>query len=140
MLSRTINRIICFVRWKKIPFKVIAFSGMSGSMMSPPVANELGKHLVLVRKTKKGCHSRHRVEFTFSAFPDSYIIIDDFVASGKTAKRVMREMSETFGGSQCKAILCYSKDYVYGEETVKSVPVYYVWQRRYSKCLTLNQK
>lgn len=70
---------------KQIPpvkYDSVAFRGMSGAMIAPLLATKLNKNLIMVRKETEISHSCHLVEgFQKSK---SYIIVDDFIESGKT--------------------------------------------------------
>jgi adenine/guanine phosphoribosyltransferase-like PRPP-binding protein len=68
-------------------FDAIAFSGMSGALIGPPVALALGKSMILVRKPDDDTHSCHRVEGDRNT--RRYVILDDFVCSGDTKKRIV---------------------------------------------------
>lgn len=73
-------------------FDTIAFTGMSGALIGPPLALALGKDLIMVRKPSSSSHSSYLVEGDYAA--RSYIIADDFMASGATERRVYRAIKE----------------------------------------------
>ena len=72
---------------EKLPkFEAIAVTGLSGLLVGPIVAIELGLPLIVVRKDLKCAHSTNRVEGYAEGL--KYIIIDDFVASGNTVHNI----------------------------------------------------
>lgn len=81
-LKQVVNTLCAEIEEWDEDFDVIAFRGMSGAMVAPAVAMELGKQFMLVRKPGKS-HSDYSIEgFPKKSF--SYIIIDDLIDSGKT--------------------------------------------------------
>ena len=72
----------------KKQFDTIAFCGMSGALIAPQIAAHLKKELIMVRKKGDKRHSYHSVE----GYADvkKYIIVDDFIDEGKTAKHIQR--------------------------------------------------
>jgi adenine/guanine phosphoribosyltransferase-like PRPP-binding protein len=77
---------------KGLKFDAIAFSGMSGALLGPPLALKMGKSLIMVRKPHSGSHSRKRVEGDMAAH--TYIIVDDFQDTGKTARYIKESVAE----------------------------------------------
>jgi adenine/guanine phosphoribosyltransferase-like PRPP-binding protein len=73
-------------------FEAIAFSGNSGALLAAPLALALDKGLILVRKPDTECHSDYKVEGLKEA--STYIIVDDFVASGSTVEFIRRRVEE----------------------------------------------
>lgn len=79
-----------------IKFNAIAFTGMSGALIAPAVAFKLNRGLILIRKGRLSqCHSRLRVEGDINC--NSYIILDDFIATGDTIKRIAKYVNECNG-------------------------------------------
>lgn len=76
---------------RKHDFDSIAFSGMSGALIGPPVALALDKTFLMVRKLDDHSHSALQVEGDYAA--KKYIILDDFSESGKTIDRIRDEIS-----------------------------------------------
>lgn len=75
----------------KIKFDAIAYSGASGSLIAPALAFRMNKGLLLVRK-EKNTHSGSKVEGHTQI--KRYIIVDDFVNTGDTIKRIAREVKK----------------------------------------------
>jgi adenine/guanine phosphoribosyltransferase-like PRPP-binding protein len=84
-------------------FDAIAFSGMSGALIGPPVALRMGKEIIMVRKgatlpsgniskRSTNAHSSHIIEGDCAA--RSYIILDDFMDSGKTREHITARIAE----------------------------------------------
>jgi adenine/guanine phosphoribosyltransferase-like PRPP-binding protein len=78
-------------------FDAVAFSGMSGALIAPGVALRMNKEMIMVRKpaalsNRRDSHSDHWVEGDIAA--RSYIIVDDFIDSGKTRDYIRRKISE----------------------------------------------
>jgi adenine/guanine phosphoribosyltransferase-like PRPP-binding protein len=90
-------------------FDAIAFRGMSGALIAPPVALELGKTLIMVRKGSETCHSKKIVEGDKAA--TRYIIVDDFCASGETAMTIQHTIYEKFA-PQAKCLGVLEVDYI----------------------------
>lgn len=72
-------------------FDAIAFTGMSGALIAPPVSLKLGKPFIMVRKPYVSGHSEWAVEGDYGA--KSYIILDDFMATGETVKRIRKQIA-----------------------------------------------
>lgn len=81
-------------------FDSIAFRGLSGSLIAPILAYELGKTLLAVRKRKREGHSDRTVEGDYGA--RRYIIVDDFIQSGKTINTIIEAVHDfTDGEALC---------------------------------------
>jgi hypothetical protein len=76
---------------KEHPFEAIAFTGISGAAFAFPLSLQLNKPLICVRKRKDNTHYGDIVEGCTNA--TSYIIVDDFIASGKTISRIMTQIN-----------------------------------------------
>lgn len=91
-------------------FDTIAFSGVSGSAMGFLLGHWLNLPLLCVRKRKDGSH--------FQGFEDDkvlegnletrrYLIVDDFIASGKTVNYIIDSISNQIPRAKCVAMLMY---------------------------------
>jgi orotate phosphoribosyltransferase-like protein len=76
---------------KSHKFDTIAFSGMSGAIIAPAIALAMNKALVLVRKKGDSTHSDYEVEGNCEA--KRYVIVDDFIETGKTRDYIKERMS-----------------------------------------------
>jgi adenine/guanine phosphoribosyltransferase-like PRPP-binding protein len=88
-LQKHVNRAVRAL--KKHDFDTIAFRGMSGALLAPPIALALKKELILVRKDSDDSHTFHTVEGNCNA--KRYVIVDDFVYSGKTKRAIIDAVS-----------------------------------------------
>lgn len=84
-LPKVVRRFACVVRKSKIEFEAIAFRGMSGALVAPMLAHHMKKGLLVVRKPSEQSHGA-KVEGMIDA--ERYIIVDDFISSGKTVKEI----------------------------------------------------
>lgn len=86
-------------------FDSLAFRGMSGAVIAPPVALALKKHLIMVRKPldQIETHSDHLVEGNLSS--KKYIIIDDFMSSGRTARDIVKAVADFAPAAKCLGML-----------------------------------
>jgi adenine/guanine phosphoribosyltransferase-like PRPP-binding protein len=71
-----------------VKFDTIVFRGFSGAVVGPVVALQLGKPWALVRKVGDNAHSSRVVEGDVSG---DYVIIDDFIDSGETIRKIVSE-------------------------------------------------
>lgn len=81
---------------KKTPFEAIAFSGVSGAAIAFPLSYLLNKPLLCVRKSTEDTHSADLIEGCDNA--PRYIIVDDFIASGETIRRIKKEIKNRTKG------------------------------------------
>ena len=91
LLADTINKATMALKVHDTEFDAIAFSGLSGLLVGPTVALLTGKTMIAVRKPSDmdgNCHSTNLVEGDHGA--RSYIIVDDFVCSSNTMKRIKK--------------------------------------------------
>jgi adenine/guanine phosphoribosyltransferase-like PRPP-binding protein len=83
---------------RKYEFDAIAFTGMSGALLAPTLALRLEKNLLMVRKPGDS-HSGMRVEGDKAAL--RYVIVDDFMASGRTVRTILKEVADFAWNAQC---------------------------------------
>ena len=104
------NKIImdsyCALRDKDIMYDSIACCGTSGLMVVPQIAELLKKNIIVVRKELNG-YSDFMVE---GARAIRYIIIDDLICSGTTAKHIIDNINEEMPKAECIGIWSYMKD------------------------------
>lgn len=82
----------CCDRLRDIPFDSIVVTGYSGAAFGSVVAHALGKALVIVRKpTETANHSGHAIEGNPG---QRFVIIDDFISSGATVRRILDTMAD----------------------------------------------
>ena len=93
-------------------FESIAFCGVSGALIAPAIAIALNKGVIVVRKPKEHSHSTYGIEGTIKG-KKRYIIIDDFIDSGKTCKTIIDSIKhkKQFHTSTCVGIYTYGSQY-----------------------------
>jgi adenine/guanine phosphoribosyltransferase-like PRPP-binding protein len=84
-------------------YDTLAFAGISGAVIGPVVAMKLKKECILVRKDGDKRNSSYEVSGYDDC--DKYIIIDDFICSGDTAKMIQRKIHDALPGAKCLGIL-----------------------------------
>lgn len=106
-VKSTVKRIRQFIK-KNGRFDAIAFTGTSGAALAYIVANKLNVGLICVRKGDNS-HYRGKVEGMRNA--NQYIIIDDFIDSGKTIKTIIGSVKKFSPGAKCLGIFLYDEGY-----------------------------
>lgn len=86
---------------KETPFDAVAVTGLSGLLMGPVVADRLGKGIIVVRKEGEKNHSGYAIESSVSG---KYVIVDDFISTGATIRRIVDNV-----GEGCVGICLYAK-------------------------------
>ncbi|GLE59572.1 hypothetical protein NJBCHELONAE_48850 [Mycobacteroides chelonae] len=66
-------------------------TGLSGALVVPQMARELGKEWLIVRKPKEGTHSSRPVE---GQLGQRWLFVDDGIQSGKTFRRVLDTIAD----------------------------------------------
>ncbi len=104
-LKKALARARKCLRKENIDFDSIAFQGISGAILAPPIAISLHKQLLLVRKSSN-------IEKSHSCFPvegydkvENYIIVDDFIESGKTVCEIIKKIKTFSTKAKCLGIL-----------------------------------
>lgn len=89
-----------------IQFDALAFRGASGLLVGPSVALRLNKTMILVRKPEEKtlgeCHSWNNCEGDRGA--RRYIIVDDFVCEGNTARKIVEAIKEWAPEAVCLGV------------------------------------
>lgn len=103
-------------RISQLKFDAVAFTGLSGSVIAGAVASEMDKYLYCVRKSEENRHSGYQVEGPMTGL--RYIVIDDFISTGATIKRVIELVAaHTYDKAVCAGVYLW-KDNV----LLKGVP------------------
>lgn len=89
--NKTVKKCIDKLSKFSSEFDSIAVSGFSCALISPIVAYELNKSIILIRKSIDDCVSGFVSE---GIAPKKFIIIDDLVDSGKTIERIYKGVVE----------------------------------------------
>lgn len=95
-----LDRTISFLHQLKEPFDYIACRGISGLAVSSPVSYLMKKRMIVVRKKNEKCASMLKVEGlprTKSKDGFRYVIIDDFIFTGRTRDDINSALKQ-FGG------------------------------------------
>lgn len=100
------RRIRTLAKKHRMQFDAVVFTGYSGALVGPLVAAQMGKDPIFVRKEKESNHSSWTVEGSIDV--RRYVIVDDFVSSGRTIERVLAQMREHRHGAECVGILQYN--------------------------------
>ncbi len=87
-----------------LDFDAFACRGLSGMLVAPIVAMEMGKTLLVVRKKDEDNHSSRMVEGDIGA--RRYVIVDDLISSGATCRAIIEEIREV-SEAQCIGIIRY---------------------------------
>lgn len=104
---------------KEHPFDAIAFTGSSGAALAYPLSFLLKMPLIHVRKSNDNFHYSRLIEGTISS--KRYIIVDDFIETGKSIKRIIKSINQELKKSKAKpAAIC-----LYSECSSKSIFNYY---------------
>jgi len=97
-LPEIVNRAVDTLSFRKVQFDAIVVTGVSGMLLGPILAYQLGKRLAIVRKEDdKQNHATVRIEHGMNA-DDRWIFVDDITASGQTYDRVKRLISNIKAG------------------------------------------
>lgn len=76
---------------ENVDFDTMAGRGLSGSLIIPVLARELGKHFFIVRKTEESSHTDALGEGRMGR---RWVFVDDFVSSGATRNAVRETVDE----------------------------------------------
>lgn len=111
-----ISKVISYVEnWlimanvKPSDFDAFAFRGMSGALIAPILAAKFNKNLLMVRKNTEGSHADDLVEG--DNIPQRYIIVDDFVASGRTLRVTRLEVEEFNERNTLVGVILYLRSF-----------------------------
>jgi orotate phosphoribosyltransferase len=91
---------------REIQFDAIAFCGMSGALFAPLLAHQMNKYLLLARKPEDSSHSRLPVEGYYAA--KTYVIVDDFCASGDTLHFIHNAIQSQLPNAKCVGVYLYN--------------------------------
>jgi len=93
LFVKLVNRVAAAIKKyrKSHPFEAIAFTGTSGAALAYPVSAKLGIPLLCIRKGNNN-HFKNPVEGYVGA--KSYAIIDDFIDTGDTLRKILKEMKK----------------------------------------------
>lgn len=90
----------------KFPRNVgLVFTGLSGMLIGISVADKTKRPFAVVRKKQDNSHSCSKIE---GHHFNKYIIIDDFIDTGTSIKRIIKEMNSHNFDSRCIGIILYA--------------------------------
>jgi adenine/guanine phosphoribosyltransferase-like PRPP-binding protein len=96
-------------------FNTVVCSGISGLLIAPAVAQQLGKQLCVIRKQNEVCHSFNVVEtISEGASFISYVFLDDLIDGGYTFHYVYDQMERFSPFSKLIGLYMYRQK-VYAE-------------------------
>lgn len=91
-------------------FDFIAVTGTSGLLMGPSIADALNKPTVVIRKARETSHSMFEVEGDIPG--PNYIIVDDFVSTGRTIANIISQIEkQREEETNCVGVRCYKPLY-----------------------------
>jgi len=108
---------------KHTDFDAIAFMGTSGAGMAFPLSYFLKLPLIHIPKPGVYRHSSYIIEGTLSS--KKYLIVDDFLASGNTVRKIEEAITDQTVGSKPVGIFLYQSNgsslYILGKYSVPIV-------------------
>ena len=113
---------------KELGFDAIAITGVSGAGIGFAVSYITGIPCIYVRKSKNKTHGK-LIEGPNKDIK-SYIILDDFIVTGETIKRVVKNLKSQYKTIECCGIFVYdsgdsSKEKFWLNNTgLKYLPIY----------------
>jgi orotate phosphoribosyltransferase-like protein len=109
-------------------FDTIAFCGTSGAAMAFILAHELKVELLCVRKKDDGSHflefNKNPLEGNVDA--KKYLIVDDFVCSGRTVNYIIESINTHMPTAKCVAMVMYAatrNDFHSSTVTKETIPI-----------------
>ena len=125
--EETIAKLSFLIHLAHLDFDAVAFTGMSGALIAPSVADRLDKNLLMVRKDDCSSHSAQYygeyLEGDLEA--KKYIIIDDLISSGTTLEKMIKKL----GKRKIVGIFFYSHEMKkYTRESFD------MWGKRFKNC------
>lgn len=106
------------------PFDAIAFTGSSGAALAYPLSYLLKLPLIHVRKGSSH-YGGGKIEGTISS--KRYIIIDDFIETGASIRRIIKAVNSELEDAKLVAICLYSSNRLASfDNKGKDIPVFTV--------------
>lgn len=98
------------LRLEEVDYDTMIGTGLSGSLVIPYLARRLGKHWAIMRKPEENSHSDHSFE---GEIGDRWLFVDDFMATGSTAQRVIDQVKDAVfrGGGKTELVGAYLYTY-----------------------------
>ena len=108
-MAKVVTRAVRMLNKHKGEFDSIVVRGVSGLMIGAPVALKMGKPLLVVRKPNELRHTSVPIANHVRS-GDRYIILDDFVSSGVTARSIAYAMKKDRPKAQLVATYMYQSN------------------------------
>ena len=125
LIPRAIKKLRAIKR--RHPFDAIAFTGSSGAALAYPLSYLMKLPLIHVRKGPSH-YSGGKVEGTISS--KRYVIVDDFIETGASIRRVLKAIDSELDAAKPVAILLYSSTRMLEfDHKNKAIPVFTVPER-----------
>jgi orotate phosphoribosyltransferase len=90
-----------------ITVDALAFTGFSGVILGSMIADRLKLPILAVRRKEDKSHSNYDFEGVIEE-NGRYVLIDDFIDSGKTLRRIKQVISSCWPDVKCSAVILYS--------------------------------
>ncbi len=112
---------LCKKALRKVEFDSFVFRGTSGLVVGAPLALACKKPLGVIHKS--GGHSRKGYKGLRK--PGRYVIVDDFIESGATMRKILKDPVLKERGGKCVAILLYwdTADKYHGDLQFNGIPL-----------------
>lgn len=85
----------------------LALTGISGMLIGIPAADACDKQFCIIRKDADLKGESHAAFLVEGHILEKYVIIDDWINTGKTIKRIMKEVENVLPYSECVGIILY---------------------------------
>lgn len=96
-----------------VKFDALAVRGVSGLLLAPIVAHLLKKHVIVVRKSKNVEESHTNVMVESPITTGTYVVFDDFMASGVTMKTIIDMVKKECPGLTLVGGYCWRPRYTF---------------------------
>lgn len=112
--QKTVNKTVTIAEQlhKKYQFDTIVFCGMSGAAMAFILSHRLRLPLICVRKADDTSHFHgyFRKDRFLEGNLDAkrYLIVDDFIATGRTVNMIVERIHKEVPDAQCVSLLMYA--------------------------------
>jgi adenine/guanine phosphoribosyltransferase-like PRPP-binding protein len=117
IIDRLIDSITFFCTTKRKSIDAIAFTGTSGAAAAYPLSIRLKMPLICIRKDTESSH--HGLPYEGVIGIKNYIIVDDCIESGKTIKRIIKEVKLVNPKAQPIGIFLYND---YKRKSCQNIP------------------
>ena len=111
--QRTVDKTVTMAERlkKETLFDTIVFSGISGSALAFILSHWMNMPLLCVRKLGENSHYHNQTKRVLEGNVENmrrYLIVDDFISSGDTCRRIVESIRDTNPRAKCVAMLMYA--------------------------------